>query len=130
MNCYTLLAADPPNKKPSGSTSPFGSPIVMMVLMVVIFYFLIIRPGQRQKKEQAARVAAIQKGDKVVTVGGLHGTVHHISERTVTLKLSEGVFVPFEKSAVQNVNKVRNDDGEKKEKKDEDRAAPISKDQK
>ena len=128
MNTYTILAAEP--APTDGPQSPLGSPIVMMVLMVVIFYFLIIRPGQRQKKEQAARIAAMQKGDKVVTIGGLHGTIHHISERTVTLKLSEGVFVPFEKSAVQAVNKVRSDSGEKKAKNDEDRASPTSKEQK
>lgn len=83
----------------------FGNPIVMIVLMIVMFYFLLIRPQQKQRKEQEARVNSIEKGDKVVTIGGLHSTVHHISEKTVTLKLSEGVFVPFEKSSIQSVEK-------------------------
>jgi len=84
----------------------FGNPLVMIILMMVMFYFLLIRPQQKQKKELAARVAAMAKGDKVITIGGLHGSVHHISEKTVTIKLSEGVFVPFEKSAIQTVEKI------------------------
>ncbi|MDB4408443.1 preprotein translocase subunit YajC [Akkermansiaceae bacterium] len=84
----------------------FGNPIVMIVLMIVMFYFLLIRPQQKQRKDQEARVNSIEKGDKVVTVGGLHSVVHHISEKTVTLKLSEGVFVPFEKSSIQSVEKA------------------------
>ena len=107
MTSYTILAAPPSD---SGSGNPLGSPLLMMVLMVVIFYFLIIRPGQRQKKEQQARIASIEKCDKVITVGGLHGAVHHISDKTVTLKLAEGIFVPFEKSAIQSVNKIRSED--------------------
>ena len=94
----------------------FGSPIVMIVLMIVMFYFLLIRPQQKQRKEQEARVNSLEKGDKVVTIGGLHSVVHHISEKTVTLKLSEGVFVPFEKSSVQSVEKASKGgkkDGEK-----------------
>ncbi|MDB4485720.1 preprotein translocase subunit YajC, partial [bacterium] len=51
-------------------------------------------------------VSSMAKGDKIITIGGIHGSVHHISEKTVTIKLSEGVFVPFEKSSIQTVEKV------------------------
>ncbi|MDB4403762.1 MAG: preprotein translocase subunit YajC [Akkermansiaceae bacterium] len=105
MTTLTFLAAD-------AQTSPFGNPIVMIGLMMVMFYFLLIRPQQKQKKELAARISAMAKGDKVISIGGIHGTVHHISEKTVTIKLSEGVFVPFEKSSIQTVVKVGK--GEKK----------------
>ena len=77
-----------------------GNPIVMIVLMIVMFYFLLIRPQKKQRQEQEARVAALSKGDKVITIGGMHGIVHAISKETVTIKLSEGVFVPFNKSAI------------------------------
>lgn len=80
--------------------NPLGGPVVMIVLMVIMFYFLLIRPQKKQRQEQEARVAALTKGDKVITIGGMHGIVHHISKETVTLKLSEGVFVPFNKSAI------------------------------
>lgn len=85
-----------------GNPSPglLGNPLVMIVLMIIMFYFLLIRPQKKQRQEQEARVAALKKGDKVVTIGGMHGIVHAISPETVTLKLSEGVFVPFNKSAI------------------------------
>lgn len=86
--------------------SPLGSPLVMIGLMLVMFYFVLIRPQQKQRKEQEAKQSSLEKGDKVVTIGGLHSTVHHVSEKTVTLKLSEGIFVPFEKSAIQSVEKA------------------------
>jgi len=79
---------------------------VMLILMFVIMYFLIIRPQSKQRKEQAQRVASLEKGDKIITIGGLHGVVHQVGKSTVTIKLSEGVFVPFEKEAVRSVTKV------------------------
>ena len=111
MNCFSIIAADPPAKKDAAPGSPLGSPFFFFFIILVMMYFLIIRPQSKQRKAQAARVASSEKGDKIVTVGGLHGTIHHISDKTITLKLSEGVFVPFEKSAIQSVNKVRSGGG-------------------
>jgi len=123
MNCFTTLAVDPPSSsKPQ--TNPMGSMWIFFLLMIVMMYFLIIRPQSKQKKDQAARVAAMEKGDKVVSIGGLHGTVHHISDKTVTIKLAEGVFVPFEKSAIQSVNKIRS--GGKKDEPEEEKEAEDS----
>lgn len=101
MNFLFFLAAD-------AKQNPMGGMWIFFVLMFVMMYFLIIRPQSKQRKEQAARVASMDKGDDVVTIGGLHGTVHSISTKknTVTLKLAEGVFVPFEKDAIRVVNKV------------------------
>ncbi|MGC6427840.1 MAG: preprotein translocase subunit YajC [Akkermansiaceae bacterium] len=88
------------------NSNPLGHPAVMLLLFLVMMYFVLIRPQQKQRKEQEARANALEKGDKVVTIGGLHSTVHHVSEKTVTLKLAEGVFVPYEKSAIQSVVKA------------------------
>ncbi len=82
-----------------------GNPFVMIFLMIVMFYFLLIRPQKKQRQEQEARIAALSKGDKVTTIGGMHAIVHHISKETVTLKISEGVFVPYNKSAIATVDK-------------------------
>ena len=82
-----------------------GSPFVMMGLMVVMFYFLLIRPQQRQRKEQAARIAALQNGDKVVTSAGIHGIVHNVKEHTVVVKVAEGTMIEFDKMAITNVQK-------------------------
>ncbi|MEI7910455.1 MAG: preprotein translocase subunit YajC [Verrucomicrobiota bacterium] len=82
-----------------------GNPLVMMGLMFVMFYFLLIRPQQRQRKEMAARIAALQTGDRVVTSSGIHGLVHNIKEHTVVIKVSEGTMIEFDKVAIAAVHK-------------------------
>jgi len=99
----TLLAQTPP--APQGPASLLGHPMVMMGLMIVMFYFLLIRPQQRQRKEQAARIAALQTGDKVVTTAGIHGIVHNVKEHTVALKVAEGTMIEFDKMAIATVHK-------------------------
>ena len=79
--------------------------LIMMGLLGVMFYFLLIRPQQRQRKEMAARIAALQSGDKVVTTAGIHGIVHTIKETTVTVKVAEGTFLEFDKPAIASVKK-------------------------
>ena len=98
-----LLAQAPTS--PQGPGSLLGSPFVMMGLMIVMFYFLLIRPQQRQRKEQAARIAALQSGDKVVTSAGIHGIVHNVKEHTVVVKVAEGTMIEFDKAAVAVVHK-------------------------
>jgi len=115
MKHYSIIASAPPTGE--AKQNPMGSMWVMLILMFVIMYFLIIRPQSKQKREQAQRVASLEKGDKIVSIGGLHGAVHHISKTTVTVKLSEGVFVPFEKDAIRSVTKVSK--GGKKEQEEE-----------
>jgi preprotein translocase subunit YajC len=90
---------------PSGPAGILGRPEIMLVIMVVIFYFLLIRPQQRQRKELAARVAALQSGDKVITSAGLHGIIHNVKERTVIIKVAEGTMLEFDKGAVATVLK-------------------------
>jgi preprotein translocase subunit YajC len=99
----TLLAQAP--AAPQGPASLLGSPFVMMGLMIVMFYFLLIRPQQRQRKEQAARIAALQPGDKVITSAGIHGLVHNVKEHTVVVKVAEGTMIEFDKMAITTVHK-------------------------
>lgn len=93
----TLLAETAPN--------PLGNQFIMMGLLVIMFYFILIRPQQRQRKEQAARIAALQNGDKVVTAAGIHGIVHHVKEHTVMVKVAEGTMIEFDKLAITVVHK-------------------------
>jgi len=71
------------------------------ILMAAIFYFMLWRP---QKKEQARRqnmLNSLKKGDKVVTVGGMLGTITALGEKKVSLQLAENVIVDFQKNAIQ-----------------------------
>ena len=103
-----------------GGPGFLGNPIVMIVLLIIMFYFLLIRPQKKQRQEQEARVAALKKGDKVVTIGGMHGIVHAISKEKVTLKISEGVFVPFTKASIATTESKSAKSAAKEEVKDGD----------
>ena len=96
--------------------NPLAGGLPMIIIMIVMFYFLLIRPQKKQRKEQEARVAALRKGDKVVTIGGMHGIVDAVSKETISIKISEGVFVPFNKVAIDSVvksSKSQGDTGQK-----------------
>ncbi|MDP0490576.1 MAG: preprotein translocase subunit YajC [Verrucomicrobiota bacterium JB023] len=106
---FSVLAQAP------GPGGILSQPWFPLLLMVAMFYLLIIRPQQKQRKELEARIASMEKGDKVITNSGLHGTVHQISEKTVTLKPGgENVFLTFEKSSIQVVNKLKSTKDEEK----------------
>jgi preprotein translocase subunit YajC len=74
--------------------------ILMLVGIVVIFYFFMIRPQQRRSKEQAKFRNELQKGQKIVTIGGLHGKIVEVQEKTVTVEVENQVRLKFEKSAI------------------------------
>ena len=93
--------------KPQGG-GILGNPMFMLVLMIVMFYFLLIRPQQKQRKEQQARINALQNGDKVVTSAGIHGIVHNIKDKTVVIKVAEGTMIEFDKMAITAVTKKDN----------------------
>jgi len=73
------------------------------IIMIAIFYFLLIRPQQKRTRERNAMLSALKKGDKVVTIGGMHGTIQEISDDSVTLRIAHNVNVTFERSAVNAV---------------------------
>jgi len=70
------------------------------VAIVLILYFLMIRPMRQREKRHGELLASLKSGDKVVTQGGLHGTVVSVGERTVQLRIADGVKVEVTKSAI------------------------------
>ena len=73
--------------------------IVMLLMIVVVFYFFMIRPQQKKQKEQKNFRANLAPGDKVVTIGGIHGKILEVTDSTVLIQ-SEGTKLRLEKSAV------------------------------
>jgi len=96
-----LLAMAPPAGGSGGGG--FISTIIMFGAIFLIFYFMIIRPQQKKAKERDKLLSNLQKGDKVVTSGGLHGTIAGIEEKTILLQVSDNVKMKFERSAITNV---------------------------
>ena len=76
-----------------------------LVAMGVIFWLLILRPQMRRQKEHQAKVAALKKGDEVVTAGGLIGKVARVDETTVELDLAPNVRVKAVKSTIGDILK-------------------------
>ena len=78
--------------------------IIMIVLMVAIFYFLLIRPENKRKKAADQMRSALKKGDKIVTIGGIMGTIVRVTEESIVIETSEDrVRIEFLKSAIGSV---------------------------
>lgn len=82
-----------------GPASLIGS-FAPIVLIFVVFWFLLIRPVQAQRKEQEAMRAALKSGDRVITAGGIHGTVTKVKQQSVLLRISDGVQVEVARGSI------------------------------
>ncbi len=87
----------------ASQSQSFGSLIVTVVLMIGIFYFFLIRPQSKKQKEMEKMLAALKKGDKVVTIGGIHGVVSSTKEKTIILKVDDNTKLEFNRSAIASV---------------------------
>jgi len=84
------------------SVNPLAS-FLPFILIIVVFYFFMIRPQKKKQQEKDKMIAAVAKGDKIVTVGGLHGTVQGTKEKSVVVKIADNVKVEVERSAIAAV---------------------------
>ena len=73
--------------------------IIMLVLILVVFYFFMIRPQMKKQKEMKKFRESLKAGDKVVTIGGIHGKILEVADSTVLIS-SEGTKLRFDKSAI------------------------------
>lgn len=90
--------------QPAGNSSmQMISTLVTFGLIFVIMYFLIIRPQNKKQKETQKMIDAVKKGDKVVTIGGVHGVVSSVKEGSVVIKVDDNCKIEFSKSAVAAV---------------------------
>ena len=87
-----------------GATSPFSA-FIPIILIFVVFYFLLIRPQQKRMKEHQAMLDAVRRGDKVVTNGGIIGTVTKVNsdERELHVEISDNVKVRVRQDMLSNV---------------------------
>ena len=82
-----------------GGQGAFGS-LFFLVLIFVVFYFFFIRPQMKRQKDSRKYRENLQKGQKVVTIGGIHGKIVELQDATVTLEVENGVRLKMEKSAI------------------------------
>ena len=80
--------------------APNVAQFVPLLLIVAVFYFLLIRPQQRKAKQHQSLVQAVDVGDRVVTIGGLHGTVAGIDDETMRLEIAPGTVITMTRGAI------------------------------
>ena len=97
-----LIAMAPQGGSGAGGGS-MVSTFVMFGAIFLIFYFMIIRPQQKRAKEREKLLSSIEKGDKVITSGGVHGTVAGVEEKTILLQVTENVKLKIERSAITTI---------------------------
>ncbi len=81
------------------------STLIMFGAIFAIFYFMIIRPQQKRAKEREKLLSNIEKGDKIVTSGGVHATIVGIEEKTVLIEIAPNVKIKIERSGIGSVIK-------------------------
>lgn len=113
----------------ASTTASFLSTIVPFLLIILIFYFFLIRPQNKKQKETEKMISALKKGDKVVTIGGIHGVVSSTKEKTVIVKVDDNAKLEFSRSAIAAVetDKPAESDKAKKDKKDSESASGADK---
>ena len=105
MNIFYLLQA-------KTSQPGFGYQYIFLGLMIVVFWLFFIRPQSKRAKNQKKFIEDLQKGDKIVTIAGIHGTINKVNEDgTLNIEISPGSYIKIERSAISmdwtaNVNKV------------------------
>jgi preprotein translocase subunit YajC len=90
----------------AGGAAAAPNPIMSFLPLIIlfgIFYFMLIRPQMKRAKEQRSMIAALAKGDEVLTSGGLLGRIDEIAEQFVVLEVSPGVTVKMQKQAISAV---------------------------
>lgn len=104
MNTQLIAQIDAPGGQapgePQGGGGILGSPLLFIVAMLLIMYALIIRPQQRRENEQKAMLAQIEKGDTIVTSGGIHGKVTGVTDDVLTVEIANNVKIKLSRTAV------------------------------
>lgn len=83
----------------------FGSPIMLPILMIVVMYFIIFRPQQKRMKEHQKLISEVKVDDHVIMDGGEHGIITSVKDRTVMVKVADGVKIQYERSKIAAVTK-------------------------
>lgn len=102
QHLFVLLQAAPA-AQPKGILDSLGS-FLPLILIVVVFYFFMIRPQMKKQKEAKKFMESIKKGDKIVTIGGIHGKIAEIHDTTYMIEVEGGIRLKISKTAVSMDN--------------------------
>ncbi len=100
MTLNTFLLMAPASGGDGQATGGGTSMLIFFGLMILIFYFFMIRPQQKKQKKIQAMREELKKGDKIVTIGGIHGKIVDVNETTFTIEVKDGTKFDLEKAAI------------------------------
>ena len=102
QNMFILLQAAPA----AGASGGFGNltSFLPLILIVVVFYFFMIRPQMKKQKAAKKFMEEIKKGDKIVTIGGIHGKIAEVNDTTYVIEVEGGVKLKVSKTAISMDN--------------------------
>jgi preprotein translocase subunit YajC len=95
MNLLSIILQAPAANQPNALTS-----LLPLLLIIVVFYFFMIRPQVKKQKELKTYRSSIQKGEKIVTTGGIYGKVTDVKDQTITVEIADNVRIKIDKNAV------------------------------
>lgn len=88
--------------QPGGGAGGLISFLVPLIIMFAVFYFLLIRPQKKKQQTRNNMLNALQKGDKIVTIGGLHGTIMELTDDIVVLRVNDVTKLTFDRNAISH----------------------------
>lgn len=103
MPFISFLQQNTGNASSASSMAGMLSTFLPMIAIFAIFYFFLIRPQNKKQKETEKMIAALKKGDKVVTIGGIHGVISSTKEKTVVVKVDDNTKIEFNRTAIATV---------------------------
>ena len=114
LNALTIMAAEDPTGG-DAPPNPFGNVFLMMAVVFALFYFIVLRPQNKERKNRQTQLDTLAKGDKIVTVGGMHGSVTKIGKggETVEVEVARNVRLTFNRTAVGSITKRGKGKGDK-----------------
>jgi len=77
--------------------------LLPIILLFVVFYFILIRPQQKQQKKRQEMLSKLEKGDRVVSIGGIHGVIKEIREDVLTLRIADNVNIKMSRQGIDHV---------------------------
>ena len=111
LSLFAFLQQSPPSQRGGGS---FISVLIPFILVFLIFYLLIIMPSRKRQKRHQQMVEELKPGDKIITSGGIHGTVMGVQKDKIELKIAANVKVDISKSAVGAILSPKTEEKAKK----------------
>ena len=87
---------------PTGEANPLVS-FLPLILIFIVFYFFLIRPQKKKEEQRKEMISAVQKGDKIITIGGVHGTVTQVDEASVLAQVDSNTKLRIDKNAIASV---------------------------